>query len=473
MAEQHDQSHSVVIIGGGLAGIAAATALASRSIKVTLLESRDRLGGRATSFVDPETGELLDNCQHVSMGCCTNLSHLCECLGIDSDFREQRELFFVDRSGTITRFAEGVLPAPFHLTGAFLKLPYLSLKEKRLFATAIRSLAKTAPEALSNINFEQWLRDHHQTETLIRDVWEIVLVSALSESLDRIDARYARKVFVDGFLANRTGWRVRIPDSTLHAIYSERTVNTLRELGVDVRMNARVATIHVQEGTFSRLTLRSGEELSADSCIVAIPQYQISKLFPVGTILQADFDRFAAIESAPITSVHLWYDRPITKLPNAVLLGRLSQWLFRRPEEQREGVTTFPYQVVISASRNLDGRFQQDVILDVHNELSEVWKDSHPATLLASKMITERRAVFSVTPGIDALRPQQQSPVSNLQWAGDWTQTDWPATMEGAVRSGYLAAENILRDKQISTDIVQPELSTCRLSQLIFGLSRQ
>ena len=490
--ESVDPGHerSVVIIGGGLAGIAAATGLAQHGIRPILLEARAQLGGRATSYVDRQSGETIDNCQHVSMGCCTNLEHLCRTLGTEAHFREERTLYFVGPEGSVTPFTEGFWPAPFHLSGAFLKLPYLSLGEKQRFAWAVRALARASAESLSGQNFEQWLRAHRQTESLIRKVWEVVLVSALSESVDRIDAVYARKVFVDGFLTNRRGWRVRIPNVSLQELYSAKTRTALEELRVRIGTSTRVTGIGA-DATHLEVKLQSGAELMAGHVILAVPQHQVARLVPASIREHSIIRGIERIETAPITSLHLWFDRPITDLPHAVLLGRTSQWLFPRPDIGGSPADGYGYQIVISASRNLNSLegsetasnhksvddtasaanpHEHGLVELVRKELAGLFPDAQEATLLRHRVITERRAVFSATPGIDDLRPSQQSPIVRLQFAGDWTQTGWPATMEGAVRSGYLAAENILRRFGHAIALIQPELPISRLARWLLGI---
>ena len=185
---------------------------------------------------------------------------------------------------------------------------------------------------------------------------------------------------------------------------------------------------------------------------------------------------FTQLESAPISSLHLWLDRPITDLPHAVLIGQLSQWLFNRTELSGSAAEGLPfrshyYQIVISASRDLAGRSADDVQQVVLSELGEIWPAAREATVLHRRLVTEHRAVFSVRPGADRLRPPQQSPVGNLQWAGDWTRTGWPATMEGAVRSGYLAVENVLERLGRPERVLQPDLPTAFWSRRLFGIS--
>ena len=462
----------VAIVGAGLAGIATSVALAEYGFPVQLFEARSHLGGRAGSYQDQQSQETIDNCQHVSMGCCTNLRKLCESLGIASQFHVEKTLHFVDRSGRVTKFAADSLPAPFHLTRAFAKLPYLSWRDKLSFARCVGRLAKAKRTDLAGQSFAKWLRKNGQSETLIRRVWEVVLVSALSESLDRIDAVYARKVFVDGFLRNATGWQVEIPTSSLEAIYSDQTNDALTKKGVEVIRNARVESLDGADRIDS-ITLRSEEKSFADEFVLAVPQHQVSRLLPENARDNSIIEQIEKIESAPITSVHLWFDQEICDLPHAVFVEHLSQWMFRRQDQNsRDDCESHRFQIVISASRNLKRMSQQELIDEVISDIQSVWSKVEDATLLHSRIITEKRAVFSVTPGIEELRPQQQSPIENLQLAGDWTQTGWPATMEGAVRSGYLAARNILTRYGIHDNVLADDLSTSWLSKMIFRLDQ-
>ena len=466
---QSDSRIPVTIVGGGLAGIAAASALSSGPFDVTLLESRPQLGGRATSYVDRETGETIDNCQHVSMGCCTNLRHLCQRLGLQDAFQTESTLYFVAPDRTVTRFAADPLPAPFHLTRSFLRLPYLSWKEKRLFAKGVQALARARAEDLTGRNFSEWLETHGQTESLKKQVWEVVLVSALSESLNRIDAAYAQKVFVDGFLAHAHGWNVEIPRIDLDELYSQRARPALEQQGVRIRTESRVTGLTFTERDVT-LQLSQAEPLTAQKVILAVPHHQVCSLLPDQEPFQDLRNRCEQLESAPITSIHLWYDRPLMSLPHAVLVGRLGHWVFARGERTLRGKPAWYYQVVISASRMLKEWTQAEVTDRIHRELQGIWDEQGSSSLRHSRLITERRAVFSAVPGVDALRPDQQTPHPSLLIAGDWTQTGWPATMEGAVISGYRAAESLSQQLGLTLNSVQPGLPVSVFSRWLLGV---
>jgi squalene-associated FAD-dependent desaturase len=466
-------SQRVVIIGGGLAGLAAAEALSAQGLTVTLLESRPRLGGRASSFEDKTTGTTIDNCQHVSLGCCTNFRTFCERTGLAGALRTERELTFIAHDGRQNRFAADPLPAPFHLLRALGRLSYLEGQDRFAVVRGLRALARSTAQTLEGEAFDVWLARHGQTENAVNRFWHVVLVSALSESLDRISAAHARKVFVDAFLAHREAWTVQIPTVPLEELYGTQLMERFHRQGATIRLGAGVKRLIVENGLVEAVELRNGEIIGGADFVLAVPHHLVRGLLPP-PLCDAPLVRgLERLETAPISSVHLWFDRPITELPHAVLVDRLSQWLFNRSLLQSpvgNGKARYYYQVVISASRELEGTPSAETIAAVQEELCEIWPRSSEAKLLHSRLVTEHRAVFSVTPGSDQLRPPQQSPVPNLQFAGDWTRTGWPATMEGAVRSGYLAAENVLARRGQPTSLVQPDLPVARLSRWLFGL---
>src|SRR5438067_383577 len=210
---------SVLVVGGGLAGLAAAAALAPRGFRVTVLESRGRLGGRAGSFADPATGQPVDACQHVSMGCCTNFAHFCETVGIGRFLAPQPVLYFMTPDRRVSRFQADPWPAPLHLGRALLSAHYLTAGEKLRVAYGLAALLREPPDADPPLS--DWLAGHRQTPRTIERFWGVVLTSALNESVDRAGLKYARKVFRDGFLSRRDGFVVRVPTVPLGRLYGD------------------------------------------------------------------------------------------------------------------------------------------------------------------------------------------------------------------------------------------------------------
>ena len=482
----------VVIIGGGLAGLACAVTLSDRGVPVSLYESRPRLGGRASSFEDKQTQHVIDNCQHVSMGCCHEFNQFCETVGIAASFRREKRLYFIgpessrpansgpdlaDRKFKINSFsASPFLPAPLHLLPAFGGLSYLSFSEKIELARGLKKLARMQIDWDHEPTMAQWLADLGQSQNVINRFWNVVLVSALSESLERVSLSHAQKVFVDGFLRARNHWQVLIPTVPLDQLYGDVILKRLEKQHAKVHLQTGVDRVKITDGKVTGVILRNGQEIVSDRVILAVPHQRVLSLLPDAFEGRESLSKIEQIESAPITSVHLWFDREITALPHAVFVDCLSQWMFNRSRlMQHSSEEGFYYQVVISASHNLtgaarQGRTQAEIIAEVIEELSRIWPDARNARLIHSRMLTEHQAVFSVKPGIERLRPSQRTDVTGLYLAGDWTATGWPATMEGAVRSGLKAVEFLLEDLQQPESLFLPPSKTSILSKILFRL---
>lgn len=467
----------VAVVGGGLAGLAAAVALTGAGVLVELFEARRRLGGRASSFRDPTSGEIVDRCQHVSLGCCTNLADFCSRSGIHHLFRRDRTLHFFGPAGDrYDLSAAAWVPAPLHLAPALLRLGYLSRGERLGIARAMwRMMREPVADDPAGPTIGQWLREQGQSVRAIEQFWSVVLVSALSETVDRSSLFYARKVFVDGFLSNRKGYLVEVPRVPLDELYGDRLAAGLAGMGVRLRLATPVNEVAAGDDG-ALVTIKQGDRQAFDYVIVALPWDRLDDVCAEIVKQLPELLGARQLEAAPITGVHLWFDREITPLPHAVLVGGLCQWVFRRAATAVEAaadraagrnIGEFYYQVVISASRQVAGRDHEEIAREIHEELARIWPAAQQARLLRSKVVTERNAVFSPRPGVDRLRPAQQTSLATLAVAGDWTRTGWPATMEGAVRSGYLAAEAALNHLGAPRRFLVPDMPSAVLSRIL------
>jgi squalene-associated FAD-dependent desaturase len=432
----------VAVVGGGLAGLAVATHLVQEGVSVELFEASRRLGGRAGSFVEPTTGRTTDYGQHVSMGCCTALADLLRQTSLEDTFETHRQLTFVDPTRRQYRFgASGWLPAPAHLLPSLLRLRFLTFAERCQIIRAMRTLQNAAggENASNDEPMKDWLIRHGQSPQAIARFWAPVLISALSETLDRVSLRVARKVIVDGLMTSRRGYELEIPRLPLAEIFDQRLGGWLEREGVRVHRLTPVTRIERGAAGVRELTLRDGRRIACDVAVIAVPWHRVGRvLSPELAEAVPGLARSREITAAAITTVHLDYDRPITHLPHAMLIDRLGQWVFTKPDNR--------VQVVISASHRLVNVSRDELADQIEHELAEVFPAAASSRVLHRRVVIQPRAVFSASPGIDALRPTQETPAKNVVLAGDWTTTGWPATMEGAVRSGRAAADAVLHE---------------------------
>lgn len=431
---------SVLIAGGGLSGLAAAAALGGAGFEVDVFEARPFLGGRAASYPLPpgegEPAETIDNCQHILLRCCVNLLDFYDRLGVAGSIRFHREFYFIEPGGRTSVLRRGGLPAPLHFTGSFLKLACLGAADKIAIARAMLAMRRERlrRKDLDKISMLDWLLQKRQTPRAIDRFWRQVLVSAINEDLDRMAATHGFKVFWLGFLARADSYEMGVPDVPLSELYGAGSWARLP----NVRIHLRTGVERIDEGGF----VVNGERRSADRYICSLP---FERLEAVG--LPAP-----ALTHSPITGVHLWFDREVTTLPHATLLDRTMQWMFSKDGGRR-------LQLVVSASRELTALSRAEIVDMAVGDLRLFFPLVREAKLVKAHVVKEQRATFSAAPETEALRPGPRSPVPGVFLAGDWTATGWPATMEGAVRSGYLAAEEAARSMGSGAKFLLPDIA--------------
>jgi squalene-associated FAD-dependent desaturase len=458
---------NVIVIGGGLAGLSAGVALAEAGWRVRLFEQRPFLGGRATSYVLPD-GEHVDNCQHVTLGCCTNLEDFYRRVGSAGKIKFFDRLVFQDPQGRIGEMQAGILPAPFHMTGSFAGFAPLSFADKRSIAWAmldiLRGKGRTADlDQPGGISMLEWLKRRKQTTGAIERFWRVVLVSALDEELDRTDARFGVDVFWKGFLSNRTGYRMGVPSVPLAELY-DGCKTEIEKRGGEVNLRMPVRAIHLSNGAVSGVEFDGGRQETADVYVFALPHPAMAEL--ASDEMKRLEPRLAELEKigvAPITGVHFWFDREVMSEPFVTLLDTTTQWIFNKTalygSANGTGKEKGQYlQLVISASYGLLQKPRQEIIDLCLKEVQQVLPAARDAKLLKATVIKEAAATFSPQPGVNRWRPTQETKIRGMFLAGDWTATGWPATMEGAVRSGYLSAEAVLRVAGTPRKFLQADL---------------
>jgi zeta-carotene desaturase len=420
---------SVIVAGGGLAGLSATAALAGQGFQVDLYEARGFLGGRATSYpVSPSEpdSEVIDNCQHVLLRCCVNLLDFYGRLGVRDRVRFYGEFYFIEPGGRVSTLRRGSLPAPLHLSDSVLASRFLSMLDKLAISRGMTALLRERDtrQDLDRISMLDWLREKRQTPRAISRFWRQVLVSAINEELDRMAAVHGFQVFSLGFLARADSYEMGIPSVRLADLYSPEVWRRFERVSIHLR--SPIETIKANSG----VTLADGSVRTADFYVLCLPPDRLDSVAP-GLGVDTNW-----VEHSPITGIHLWFDRPITDLPHATLLDRTLQWMFNK----RDGRYL---QLVVSASRDLIGTNKAEVIALALRELAEFFPAVKQARLERSHVVKELRATFSARPGLEKLRPGSATMFPNIFLGGDWTRSGWPPTMEGAVRSGYLAAEAV------------------------------
>lgn len=437
---------SVAVIGGGLAGLAAGSALADAGFRVSLFERRPYLGGRASSYQHPGTGEVVDNCQHVVLGCCTNLIDFYRRLAAEERIRWFDELNFIEPGGRRSVIRPNFLPAPFHSSLSFARAKFLNAADKDAIARGLLRLAGPLPSD-GKENFLEWLERHGQTERSIERFWKPVLVSALNEDLPRMSVRYAAQVFRESFLKSASAGRLGIPQVPLTELYSLGG-DYIQTRGGKITLRCGAEAIRSSPHAEAVGLLVGGKEMKFDFVVSTVPFESLIRILPEAPELSELRNKLSQFETSPITGVHLWFDREITELEHAVLLDRTIQWMFNKSKliaaRAQAGGGSY-LELVVSSSKSLLEQSRQEILDLALRELREFFPAVAQANLVKGTVIKEVNATYSALPGADSYRPRAITPWPRLFLAGDWTATGWPATMEGAVRSGYRAAEALVQ----------------------------
>ena len=438
---------TVAIVGGGVAGIAAAIRVAEAGDRPILIETRKKLGGRATSFTDPRSGRTLDNCQHVLMGCCTNLLDLYERLGVLDRVEWHDTTFWANPPREPDRLRSGRwLPAPLHFTRSGLSMRLLDFREKLALLRANVALLRmglAGRERWRGRAFSEFLDETAQPARVRELFWEPVVVSACNLPSPRCEAAYAIQVFQEGFLGNAFSPVMGVSAVPLVELYA-KAGPIVAEAGGEMRLGVSAKALAFDGAAAGgRITGVVTDEgfIEAAATIAAVPADRLEKLVS-GSLKAADhrLQQLDRIRPSPIIGVHLFFAARVLDVPHLVLPGRETQWFFDK------GIVDGLHHVhaVISGADGWLPLPEDEIVRRVVTDLHWASPRSRGLAPVEARSVKEVRATFAVEPGIDAFRPRAapdaRGGVRNLFLAGDWTATGWPATMEGACRSGYLAA---------------------------------
>ncbi len=427
----------VVVAGAGLAGISAAVEAASRGAQVTLVERRPFLGGKTFSFTEPRTGVEVDNGQHIHLGCCTAYMALLERLG-SIHLTAMQPVLRVDvrdRAGMHGVLAAGRLPAPLHLGPSFARYGLLSPAERLRALGALGAIAALGPSgraALDDVSFGDWLRAHGQRDAAIERFWDVVILPTCNDRSDRVSAALASFVITEGLMRTRHGSAIGWAVTGLSALVDAPARRYLSRRG-GVVLTGRAVSAADAAG----VTLDDGTMVAADAVVLALPPGRTHHVCPPA--LPAD----PGLGESPIVNVHLWYDRPVLDGPVLAVVDSPVQWMFNRTAIMGEAGPGQHVALSLSAARSEMGVPRADLAQTMDSEVRHLLPTARRATLDAWAVTKDASATFAPAPGQARRRPGPCTPVQGVVLAGTWTCTGWPATMEGAVRSGLAAVREI------------------------------
>jgi squalene-associated FAD-dependent desaturase len=437
------------VIGGGLAGITAAIALAESGADVTLLEARPRLGGATCSF--SRDGLTVDTGQHIFLGCCTAYRGLLDRLGMTghSTLQDRFDVTVLapgaDGRPRKARLRRTALPGPLHMLPGLGRYPFLSLAERAKVARPALAMRFVDPAdpAADTQRFGDWLARRGQSERTRRALWDLFSVSALNIAGDDASLALAAVVVKTGLLGKNNAADIGVPALPLGELHGDAGANLLAKLGARVMMGTKVAAIEPGEDGY-RIQLAQGEPLTADAVVLAVPHEKAAPLMPAGALPEQTVAGWAGLGASPIVNVHVIYDRPVMDLPFVAAIDSPVQWVFDRT---RISGLDKPGQQYLAISLSAADQYADTPVAELQEQfvpaLAELFPAARDAEVTEFFVTRERRATFRQAPGSGALRPKAETLMPGLVLAGAWTDTGWPDTMEGAVRSGLAAAAQL------------------------------
>jgi hydroxysqualene dehydroxylase len=449
LAEQFEISMNspecdVIVVGGGLSGLSAAVDLASRGLSVCVLERNQHLGGRAYSFIDDKTGEEIDNGQHLMMGCYHETRWLLRTIGSDhlATLQPNLHIDFRDPDAGPASLHCPSLPGPFHLLAGLLGLKTLSLLDRlKLLRVGleIHKHPETIEPSIGGLTVHQWLDSLGQSEANKKRLWNIIAVGSLNGDPKEVSALLFYRVLRAAFLGNRENSSFLIPKVGLSLLFDEPSLRYVQSKAGQVLQSCAAEALIYEGSRVKAVRCSDGVTREARAFVTAIPWYAAANLLPVNESAVSAIDRMTP---SAILSIHLWFDRPVMDEDFVALLNSRVQWVFNRSKIQAvSGSAGQALAITVSDANKLVDSENRDLVALAIEDLRRVFPRVDTARVVHSMVLKEKRATFSQRPEVEPFRPSCTTSLENLFLAGDWTNTGYPATIEGAVMSGRKAAE--------------------------------
>jgi len=434
----------VLIVGGGLSGLAAGVELASHGTPVVILEQKSYPGGRAYSFSDPVTGDIIDNGQHVLIAGYDRTMHFLETIGTRDLLRIQPQpsLVFHHPDRGFRSFRLPKLPSPLHLLLGALTTDLFSVADRlRLLRAGLDVRRCTGPreKLVEDATVDQWLNSVGQSEEAKRSFWEPLAVSIMNEHISAASALVFIRSLRKAFFA---GWKeaaLAIPSVGLSTLYVDAAVDYIRRKGGEVRCSADVVEIILENGCVTGLRFRDGSVQEGSACLLTVPSNKLRGLLPDSLSGLKSLSVIMDLPVSPIVSIHLWFGSEFMEHDVVGLIGKRIQWVFNKRKLSKEPDTGPNVSAVISAARDFVS-YNNEALTAVALEDLRLVYGSRVGEPLHVVVIREKRATFSATPAAERARPATRTVIPNLFLCGDWTDTGYPATIEGAVISGERGA---------------------------------
>ena len=438
---------TVIVLGGGLAGLSAARCLLDKGYGVTLVEKRPFLGGRAFSFYDPQAGCEVDNGQHVFMGCCTYYLDFLRALdSVDMTFLQERLKTEVILNGKRGVLSSVPMLGPLHLLPSFVRYPHLGLRDKFLVPYALMRIKLTDrsrhAKELDQQSFYDWLKSHHQTERAIANLWNLIVLPMLNDDIRNVSAYMGLMVLQEGLLKKPNDATLGFSRVGLTSLTGAPAQRFLEKRNGRLLLGGGVKSVKIEDGEAKGVEMSDGSMLQADTYVSALPFDELLNVLPESVAKDPFFSGASGLSSSPIVGIHLWYDRQVMEQDFVAFLGSPVQWVFNRSLIQGSNGDGGQY-VCISVSGAWDyiDRPKEELRELFAQEMQRLFPRAQEAQIQRFLVVKQPQATFRCLPGASEYRLPQVTPIPNFFLAGEWTDTGWPSTMEGAVRSGVFAAE--------------------------------